>query len=141
MFYIMNLTHALLFTIVIKAVFQHCCTWRASAVVKQQAVLFRTPSTDCIACLTGDQASRLCCVVKRASSPRSTIRDLRTELSRRATDHGIESQMWTNHVNKRRKEISSSDMFILSVKHFHYYFDKQQLTNNNNIFILVFKFT
>lgn len=69
----------------------HCCTWSASAVVKQYAVLFRTPSTDWRACLTGDQASRLCCTVKRASSPTSTTRELRTELSCKASDHGTES--------------------------------------------------
>lgn len=72
------------------------CSWRtcrASAVVKQYAVLFRAPSTDCRARLTGDQASRLCWVVKRASSPTSTTRHLRTELSRRATVQGMESKV------------------------------------------------
>lgn len=68
-----------------------CCTWRVSAVVKQYAVLLRGPSTDCRACLTGSQASKLCCTMKRARSPRSTARALRTELSRRATNHGMES--------------------------------------------------
>lgn len=59
--------------------------------VKQYAVLFRTPSTDSRACLTGDQASRVCCIVKRANSPRSTTREPRTELSCKASDHGMES--------------------------------------------------
>lgn len=69
-----------------------CCnTWSATTVLKQYAVLFRAPSPDWRAFLTGAQASTLCCVMKRASSPRSTARDPRTELSRRATDHGMES--------------------------------------------------
>jgi len=32
-------------------------------------------------------------MMKRTSSPRSMKRDPRTELSRRATDHGIESEV------------------------------------------------
>lgn len=89
-------TNDLLLTVAIKASLtcyesQCCCTCSARAVVKQYAVLFRGPSTDWRACFTGDQARRLCCVVKRASRPRSTMRHLRTELSCRATDHGMES--------------------------------------------------
>ena len=82
--------------------------------VKQYAVLFSAPSTDWRACLTGDQASRLCCVVKRASSPKSTMRHLRTELSCRATDHGTESDVRTRGGKKKRKRKVTSGVFRLN---------------------------